>query len=146
MMPRREISAVLAGLCVALASCSAAGHGGPAGWTKVNATTWVQGSGPAQQRYVTSSAAFGGSLKDLASQETINVILRYPGAHFVSSIPLADCPAQAGLATFRSPKQIVEAAFSVQNGQAVTILYSRPAGTEPSKDVAPAMSAALCVV
>jgi hypothetical protein len=128
-----------------LASCVAPHAGvGPAGWRKAGATTWVQGSDGAEQRYVSRSAAFSGSLKDLASQETINVLLRNPGVHFVGSLPLAQCPAQAGLATFGSSTHIIEAAFSVQNGQAVTILYLRPARAKASDAVRSAMGATLC--
>ncbi|HTX55841.1 MAG TPA: hypothetical protein VMD47_01935 [Candidatus Acidoferrales bacterium] len=147
MRALRLASLVIACAGVVLTSCSGkGGNGGPAGWSKVDATTWVQGSGAAQERYVSTSTAFSGSLKDLASQETINVILRYPGAHFVSSVPLAACPGEAGLATFRSRKATIESAFSVQNDRALTILYERPAGAKPSDAVTSALGAALCNV
>jgi hypothetical protein len=144
MTSRGVLSVLAAGCCVVLPNCSATTHGGPLGWAKLDANTWVQGSGNAQQRYVSSRAAFSGSLKDLASQETISVILRYPGARFVSSIPLAQCPAQAGLATFRSTSRTIELAFSAQNGQALTILYERPSAAKASDAAAAAMGAALC--
>ncbi|HTU70908.1 MAG TPA: hypothetical protein VMF11_11380 [Candidatus Baltobacteraceae bacterium] len=124
--------------------CSHA-SGGPQGWTKANGTTWVNGSGAEQERYTMTSAAFNGSLKDLASQQTIDIVLKNAGTRFVQSVPFPNCPGQAGLATFRSPKAIVEDGFALEGERAVTILYVRPSGAAESPEVLAAMNAALCV-
>jgi len=138
--------ALALGSAIALVSCAPShAAGGPVGWRKTGATTWAHGTGAAEQRYIRTTAPFNGSLKDLASQETINVILRYPGAHFVSSVPLAKCPAQAGLATFRSHTVLIKVGFSVQGGQALTALYEGPANAAASDAVA-AMNATLCAL
>lgn len=144
-----KITLILAfgGIVVALFGCSHSGAGaGPAGWTKVSAGTWVHGAGSAQQRYTIASTTFNGSLQDLASQQTINVVLHERGARFVRSDPFPNCPGQAGVATFRSPKAIIEDGFALQSSEAITILYQRPAAVaNPAPEVPAAMNATLCV-
>jgi hypothetical protein len=83
-------------------------------------------------------------MKLLVSQATMNVVLKHPGARFLSSVPIADCPAMAGIATYRLPNAILEEAFSVQDGNAITIDYTRPLDKPADPSVLTAMAHELC--
>ena len=104
------------------------------------------GSGATQQRYTISGTAFTGSLSDLASRVAINQLLRHTGTRFIRSLPLPDCPGEAGLAYFRGPKLLTEAAFGVENGRALTAVYERPIRAPRAPEVDAARRALLCVL
>ncbi len=129
-----------------LAACSAASPQ-PAGWEPIPGAKsgWTTGTGASTQIYLYAKRSFGGTLQDLASQETINVLLRYHGARLLRSEPFGPCPGAAGVATFTlEGARILERGFSVQNGQAVEVSYLRPAAAPPDAAAAAAMKGALC--
>jgi hypothetical protein len=129
-----------------LAACSSPSPV-PAGWQPIPGTRsgWMTGTGGNVQIYLYAKRSFGGTLQDLASQETINVLLRYRGARFLRSEPFSPCPGAAGVATFKlEGARILERGFSVQNGQALEVTYLRPASTPPDAAATAAMKGALC--
>ncbi len=125
----------------------------PAGWTQIDSSAGneVWGNGAVlpeqQQRYEYRTAPFAGQRQDLASREAIRAVLRYPHARFQSSVPFPGCEGLAGLMTFQlQGGGVLEEAFAVRNGNAVTATYVYPKGATPSPDVPGAMSAAVCVL
>jgi hypothetical protein len=119
----------------------------PAGWQPISGTQsgWTTGTGANTQIYTYAKRSFGGALQDLASQETINVLLRYRGARLLRSDPFGPCPGAAGVATFElEGARILERGFSVQNGRAIEVTYLRPASAPPDAAAAEAMKGALC--
>jgi hypothetical protein len=130
----------------ALAACNSPSPQ-PAGWQPIRGAQggWTTGTGSNTQIYLYARRSFGGTLQDLASQETINVLLRYRGARFLRSDPFGSCPGAAGLATFKlQGARILERGFSVQNGHAVEVTYLRPASAPPDAAATAAMKGALC--
>ena len=120
----------------------------PAGWQPLAgaATGWTSGAGANAQVYLYATRSFGGTLQDLASQEAVNVLLRYRGAKFHGSDPFGPCPGEAGVATFSlQGSRILERGFAVQNGKAIETSYLRPVSAQPDLAVLHAMKAALCV-
>ncbi|HEV2260898.1 MAG TPA: hypothetical protein VGR69_01245 [Candidatus Rubrimentiphilum sp.] len=115
----------------------------PQGWKQSGNGTWVNPASPMQWLTI-SSQPFSGTLKDLASQTTINVVLRNRSAHFTGANTFSPCPGEAGLQTFRQDGKILQAAFSVWNGQAVTVVYSRPASAADDKAALAAMAGNVC--
>jgi hypothetical protein len=108
---------------------------------------WATGADATAQTYVYTEQSFGGALPDLASQVTINVLLRHHGAKLRGSVPFAACPAAAGVATFALPNRtLLQEAFAVHNAQAVRITYVRPLGAPVDPAVTDAMQKALCVL
>jgi len=137
-------------LAVALSAC---GHGGgaaaPKGWQAIPGapTAWTSGSGAAVQEYRYLTTPFEGTLADLASTVTIDVLLHHRGARLHGSVvPFAPCPGAAGVATFTLPEgSALEAGFTLRNGQAVRTTYTRPAGSAADPNVADAMRESLCI-
>jgi hypothetical protein len=129
-----------------LAACSSPSPQ-PAGWEPIpgGKSGWTTGTGKSTQIYLYAKRSFGGTLQDLASQESINVLLRYRGARFLRSDPFGPCPGAAGVATFKlEGARILERGFSVQNGQAIEVSYLRPASAPPDAAATAAMKSALC--
>jgi hypothetical protein len=129
-----------------LAACSSASPA-PKGWTPVagSADAWSSGSGAGLQLYSFSRTSFSGSLQDLASQVTVDVITGRGGAKLVGSDPFAPCPGEAGLARFslRSGR-LLQVGFSVRDGSATRATYVRPVRARPDPNVARAMQNVLC--
>lgn len=131
---------------VPLVACSSPSRK-PAGWQPIPGTTtgWTTGTGAGTQIYLYATRSFGGTLQDLASQEAVNVVLRYRGAKFHGSNPFGPCPGAAGVATFSlEGSRILERGFAAQNGKATETSYLRPAAAPPDDAVLDAMKAALC--
>jgi hypothetical protein len=129
-----------------LAACSSPSPQ-PSGWQPIPGATggWTTGTGNNTQIYLYAKRSFGGTLQDLASQETINVLLRYHGARLLRSDPFGPCPGAAGVAAFKlAGGRILERGFSVQNGHAVEVTYLRPASAAPDGAASQAMKGALC--
>lgn len=119
----------------------------PAGWQPIPGAKsgWTTGTGADTQIYLYASRSFGGTLQDLASQEAVNVLLRYRGAKFRGSEPFAPCPGAAGVATFRlEGSRVLQRGFAVQNAKAIETTYLRPAAAPVDAAATEAMKAALC--
>lgn len=145
VMPR------LAPIVAALALLAACGRGGgasaPKGWQPVADATdsWTSG-GAKPQEYLYHRAKFGGTLTDLASAVTINVLIHYRGARFRNSVPFAPCQGAAGVATFILPNgSILQEGFAVSDGDSIRTTYIRPPGTAADPAAVEAMQNALCV-
>jgi hypothetical protein len=131
-----------------LAACGASSPA-PKGWQPVPGASgaWSTGEGAVAQQYFYAAQSFGGTLQDLASRITIDVLMRRHGAKLRGSIPFAPCPGAAGLATFVLPeRKTLEEGFAVRNGQAVRASYLRPSGTPVDPSVTDAMQRVLCAL
>jgi hypothetical protein len=139
-----RISLVLSALV--LAACSGASPA-PKGWTLAAGSnnTWVRGGGAGRQQYSYVREAYSGSLTDLASQVTVDVLTRYSGAKLQGSVPFEPCPGLAGVARFslRGATRL-EVGFAVHDAAAVRTAYLRPAATQPDPNVTAAMQYVLC--
>lgn len=144
MRPNRSLAC--AALVALLCACSGRSSVGPEGWTKVsaNSTTWTLGEGSTQQIYRLERAPFTGSLAALGARQTIAVVLGGHGVRLRSTVPFPACPGAAGVATFSSGAQIIESAYAVLDGNAVTIRYERPKSFAESPAVQAAMQRTLC--
>ena len=133
---------------VALPACSANGSpSGPRGWKTAADGSWVNPA-DARQSFRVVAGAFDGTLKDLASQTTTDVILQRQ-VKYRSGVPFSRCPGEAGLQTFASAKPdgiVVQAAFSVQNGKRTVAEYARPASQKDDPAAIDALAANICVV
>jgi hypothetical protein len=119
----------------------------PKGWQPVPGASgaWSTGSGPATQEYFYLKEKYAGVLSDLASQVTIDVLMRRHGARLRGSVPFAPCPGAAGVATFQLPdRTTLQEGFTVRDGQAIRVSYVRPAGTQVNPEVTQAMQDVLC--
>lgn len=131
---------------IALAACSSS-SAAPAGWQAAGSDphAWQRGSGSSQETYAYTDRAFSGGLPDLASQVAIDVVLQHRGANLRSSVPLAPCPAAAGLATFSLPgNRTLEEGFAVHDGRAMRATYVRPRDATADPAIATAMQNLLC--
>lgn len=134
-----------------LAGCASSGFGsGPRGWTPGSMPgLWVNPRSP-KQTFRASGSPFSGTLSDLASQKTTEVIMnnRALGAKFLTAAPFSRCPAVAGLQSFalRSVHQIAEVAFAVQGSRQVTVIYRRPVGDAEDPAAIDAMAANVCAL
>lgn len=129
-----------------LAACSSASPA-PQGWHPVPGSSagWTSGTGSSAQTYYYAKKSFGGTLQDLASQQAVNVVLRYRGAKLQSSDPFGPCPGLAAVASFKlGETKLLQQGFAVQSGQAVQVTYIRPAGQPVEPAVAAAMKRVLC--
>lgn len=145
-MPRRIITLTA---CAALFSgCGASGGSvGPQGWQRSADGSWVS---PRSKNdvFTTSNAPFDGTLKDLASQTTTDIVLRNH-ATYLKGLPFARCPGEAGLQTFsagRRGAQLLQVAFSVQNGRKMQATYLRSASEPDDPAAIDALAANVCVV
>jgi hypothetical protein len=135
----------------AIAMLAACSHGGtasaPRGWQPIPGASdaWTSGGTKAQQ-YTYHRVNFGGTLQDLASVVTINVLIHYRGARFRSSVPFAPCRGVAGVATFTLPDgAMLEEGFAVSGSTSIRTTYVRPPGAPSDPNVIEAMQNALCV-
>ena len=141
----------LAPITAAIAVLAACGHGGgpagPKGWRPIpgSVSAWTNGGANAQQ-YSYHRANFGGTLQDLASTVTINVLIHHRGARFRNSVPFAPCPGAAGIATFVLPGgATLEEGFAVSGSDSIRTTYIRPADVPSDPNVNEAMQSSLCV-
>jgi hypothetical protein len=90
---------------------------------------------------------YTGTLQDLASQLTVDIVLSHRGAKFVSSTTFRPCPGIAALAHFTlGASRALDEAFAVIPGnQAVLVTYTHPRNRSISPAVRAAMEKALCV-
>ncbi|MFY9664498.1 MAG: hypothetical protein WAL67_15580 [Candidatus Cybelea sp.] len=142
---RATVALVLAAL-VLPAGC-AGGSAGPKGWKPVPGASaaWTTGSGETAQQYSYVKTRFGGGLQDLASEVTIDNLIRHRGARFHGSVPFPACPAAAGVASFSLLDQTtVEEGFAVHGGQAIRTRYVRPTGMRADPNATQAMESVLC--
>jgi len=130
--------------CLLLAAC-ASSTPSPAGWQPKPGATGLWTSSAGDQTYSYSHRPFTGTLQDLASQEAINVVLRYKGSHFVRSVVFTPCPGMAAVASFTYGGNLLEEGFGLQNGQAVLVAYVRPKDQPSDVAADAAMEKALCV-
>lgn len=131
---------------VVLGGCSnRTGPTSPAGWRTTGNGTWSNPASPAQSLTI-STQSFSGTLQDLASLTTVNVVQKYRGARFSGATTFAPCPGEAGLQTFRQGGKNLQVAFSVWSGQAITVVYSKPASLSDDKAALQAMAGNVCRV
>jgi hypothetical protein len=135
---------------LSLGACSqGGGPAAPKGWQPLAGapSTWSSGSGAAAQEYRYLTTPFTGTLGDLASTVTIDVLLHHRGARLRGSVvPFAPCPGAAAVATFTLPDgSTLEAGFALRNEQAVRTTYTRPTGSPADPNVADAMQKSLCI-
>lgn len=126
----------------------------PAGWKEQAAKganpVWFNPQRPREQYMSFRQEHFNGSLKDLASLTTTNVILRHRGSRYVNGVPLPACPGEAGLQTYTlpagagHPSDLLKVAFTVWNNTAITIEYERPSKASDSKSAMQAMAESVC--
>jgi hypothetical protein len=108
-------------------------------------SAWSSGSGAAAQEYTFTRRPFDGTLQDLASTVTIDVLLHQRGARLGRSTPFGPCPGAAGVATFSVPgSRRLDEGFAVRDGAAIRTSYVRPAGAAEDPNVIDAMKNALC--
>lgn len=140
-------------LAIVACSSGAAQPPHPAGWTEVQSTPadqiWDNAAQSPQerQRYEYRIAPFTGDRQDLASREAIHAIMTYPHARMQGSVPFPGCEGLAGLMTFHlDGGGVLEEAFTVHDGNAVTVVYLYPGGATAAPGVADAMRASVCVL
>jgi len=128
------------------------GHGGaaagPAGWQPMPGASaaWTTGSGANAQQYRYVRRQFNGTLQDLASSVTIDVLLKHRGAKLLGSVPFAPCPGTAAVATFTLPGgATLQEGFAARDNQSVQTTYVRPSGAPADPAVTAAMQSSLCI-
>jgi hypothetical protein len=131
-----------------LAACGRDGSAlAPKGWQAVPGSSdeWSNGSDAALQSYSIVRHPFSGSLQDLASAATIDVLLHHHGSRLRGSTPFAPCPGAAGVATFALPDaQVLQEGFALRDGSSIRTSYVRPAAAPADPSVNDAMQSALC--
>jgi hypothetical protein len=130
----------------ALGAC--AGSPGPSGWQAVPGSpdAWTTGSGASQQRFTYEKKAFSGTLQDLTSQQTIDVLLHHRGSKFQRSDVFPACPGIAAIAFFSLGNgRTLEEGYAVEDGHAVLVGYDRPSAASPDAAAVTARERALCV-
>ena len=107
---------------------------------------WTSGSGADAQQYRYVRRQFGGTLQDLASSITIDVLLHHSGARLQGSVPFAPCPGTAGVATFTLPGgKTLDEGFAARDNQSVQTTYIRPSAATADPAVTAAMQNSLCI-
>lgn len=137
-------------LLLATAACGGNGTpGGPAhpdGWTKsvrAGTETWTKPNTPAET-FVYSSAPSSGTTKDLASQITLDVVLKHHGK-LLKTVAFAPCPGEAGLQTYSvPPATTLLVAYAVYNDKQLTVNYARHNGTPEDPAAMDAMRRSVC--
>lgn len=128
----RGVDGLLAGLCFSALLVSCAGTQSP----------------PPPGVSISRRPNFNGTLSDMASQVTTDVILHYKGAKLLKAQPYEPCPGEAGLQTFRVKEThgsgLLEVAFTQWNGTAVTATYERPAKVPADPRAEEALRRAVC--
>ncbi|MBV9233981.1 MAG: hypothetical protein JO030_08060 [Candidatus Eremiobacteraeota bacterium] len=121
----------------------------PDNWHPVagDSNTWSIGTGTSLQQYRLTATPFDGGLHDLASEVALQTLTGHPGARLEGSEPFGPCPGEAGIASFRLPGgRRLEEAFSVHDGKAVRVAYSRPAASRSDPGADDAMRRTLCTL
>jgi len=142
--------AFAAALFFAVAGCGGNGTpGGPAhpdGWTKTTQNgveTWTKPNA-ANQTFVSSSKPFDGTTKDLASQITLDMVLKRHGK-LLSTVAFSACPGEAGLQTYRiPPATLVLVAYAAYGDKALTAIYARPESAPEDPAARDAMQKSVC--
>lgn len=84
----------------------------------------------------------------MASEVTLNTILRYKSAKLLKAEPFPACPGEAGRQTFRLPTArgpaLLQVAFTQWTGTAVTVSYERPAAEPDRAEATDAMRRSVC--
>jgi hypothetical protein len=97
---------------------------------------------------IAKSPNYPGTLSDLASQVTTDVVLRHKGARLLKAEPYPPCPGEAGLQTFSASaggrRTVLQVAFTQWTGTAVTASYERPAGAPVDPAAQRALQRAVC--
>ncbi|HEX3671768.1 MAG TPA: hypothetical protein VHT92_08725 [Candidatus Cybelea sp.] len=143
-------NAILLAIAVALplAACGREGSAlAPKGWQAVPGASdeWSNGSNATLQSYGVVRRPFSGSLQDLASAATIDVLLHHHGSRLRGSSPFAPCPGAAGVATFALPgAHVLQEGFALRDGSSIRTTYVRPAAGAADPSVTDAMQSALC--
>jgi hypothetical protein len=141
----RSVGGTLA--LAALAACSGGGPAHPAGWSPVPgaAATWSTMSPAGAESYSYLSRASSDALQDLASEQAVDTVQKYRGSRLLRSIPFPACPGEAGHAEYSLPGgRLLELAFAVINGKAVTPEYLRPGSVAEAPAAATALRQAVC--
>lgn len=147
LIVRKRIALAIA-LGATLVACSRAAATAPKGWQPIAGppSEWSTGSGTGAQTYAYVNRPFAGTLADLASAVTIDVLLHHRGARMAGSTPFQPCPGAAGVATFTLPSgRRLDEGFAVRDGSSIRTSYERPGQTPEDPNVIEAMRAALCV-
>jgi hypothetical protein len=107
---------------------------------------WTTGTGANAQEYSYVRKQFNGTLQDLASAVTIDVLLRNRGAKLAGSAPFAPCPGTAAVATFIVPGgKTLEQGFATRDNLSVQTTYVRPSKAPADPAVTAAMQSSLCI-
>ncbi len=133
--------------CAALFSgCGGSADGsGPRGWNHYMDGLWTNPRSK-HEEFTATSDRFDGTLSDLASVTTTNIVL-HNKAKLVSAAPFPQCPALAGLQVFKLPNgTLAKVAFAVRNGRRVQAEYIRPAQEADDPAAIDAMAADVCVL
>lgn len=99
------------------------------------------------QTFLLQKTSFDGTIKDFASALTTSVVLQNHEAKFLQSLPLPGCPGEAGLQIFDltgAKPRILEAAFTVRDNTAISVLYMRPRSAADDPNVRAAMKQDVC--
>ena len=131
----RAVQTSLAALsCAAIVTACAGGSGG--------------GGAPPAGVTIVKQPGYSGTLGDLASGVTTDVVIRHKGAKLRKAEPFAPCPGEAGLQTFdlvqKGQRVVLEVAFTQWNGTAVKASYTRPASKPEDPKAADALRRAVC--
>ncbi|MDQ2871632.1 MAG: hypothetical protein M3R35_00720 [Candidatus Eremiobacteraeota bacterium] len=141
---------IVFGLIAGLAACSSSATPAafPDGWTTTSGKAEMTAShGP--QQFALKKVPFSGTIKDFASQLTINTVLANRTAKFVRSVPFPECPGEAGIQTFAlggASPQTLEVGFTVTGNMAITASYARPKGAAADPAAHAAMQKDVCTV
>jgi hypothetical protein len=123
----------------------------PDGWKQQGQgadAVWTDPQNPREEYRSSSNPNSTGTLKDLASQVTTNVVLQHKGAKFLKADPYPGCPGEAGLQTFSVPapggEDVLRVAFTQWNGAALTASYLRPRSEADNQQALDAMTRTVC--
>jgi hypothetical protein len=133
--------------CAALFSgCGSSGGGtGPRGWNHAAGGLWTDPRSK-QDEFRVTSEPYDGTLKDLASLTTTNLVLR-THAKLDSAAAFSPCPALAGLQGFTLPDgTLAKVAFAVRNGRRIQAEYVRSAEEPVDPAAIDALAANVCAL
>jgi hypothetical protein len=140
-------SIIMLAACAALFSGCAGSSGatGPRGWTQEHEGLWDNPHAP-HDYFTAASSPYDGTLKDLASQTTTDMVLTNK-AKLVSAAPLPQCPALAGLQVFTLRGGFrAKVAFAVRDGKRIQAQYIRPAPEPDDPAAIDALAANVCAL
>lgn len=118
----------------------------PAGWTKSmqnGVETWSKPNSPAQV-FTATSKPFDGTTKDLASQITLDTVLKRHGK-LLRTVAFPPCPGEAGVQTYSiPPSTLLTIAYAAYGDKALTASYSRPKNAPEDPAATDAMRSTVC--